>query len=84
MFKSSLHAYSWTGVYWFIQFCGYVTAIVLYFYSLYIRYFHVYTSLSTSDKEDTNNNVDSSEEETAQEKRLRLAKEYLVQLENEG
>ena len=64
--------------------CGYVTATVLYFYSLYIRYFHAYTYLSTSDKEDTNNNVDSSDEETAQEKRLRLAKEYLVQLENEG
>ena len=40
--------------------------------------------LLISDKEDTNNNVDSSDEETAQEKRLRLAKEYLVQLETEG
>ena len=46
--------------------------------------FLTFVSLSCSDKEDTNNNVDSSDEETAQEKRLRLAKEYLVQLENEG
>ncbi|XP_028401907.1 U3 small nucleolar RNA-interacting protein 2-like [Dendronephthya gigantea] len=40
-------------------------------------------SESESDKEDINSNINSSDEETAQEKRLRLAKEYLVQLENE-
>ena len=57
-------------------------------YIMYMQFVHfvflTFVSLPCSDKEDTNNNVDSSEEETAQEKRLRLAKEYLVQLENEG
>lgn len=35
-------------------------------------------------EEQANRDIDYSEDETAQEKRLRLAKEYLIQLENEG